>query len=291
MEDFLEKCKRIVRKRFFSQKAISAYSAEAKILALVFGAAVGLWVYVALPSLDRFAKSARIALFPNAERAYAYGNDYFDVTNVSSYDIEAAKFFFAKAHDIDAALPYVQHQRARIAFLEGDFDLALILINDEIEQGTNEAVAVSSYYVRALIYAFMGDYEEAGRDYRRFLDVYPTNWAAANDYAWVLLRDKRARDAVDVTLRGLSHHPGNPWLLNTSAIALYEIGMHDAAREQMEKAADAMQYVTVSDWLHAYPGNDPAIADQGLAAFRDSIVHNREKMDIDSSETRYNGDE
>lgn len=232
-----------------------------------------------------------LALSPSAERAYQYGNHHFDSAFPGSYDVDRAEYLFNKAHELDPKFPYVQHQLARVEFLRGNFDVALSHINGEINLSPEGPTSKSSYYIRALINAYRGDYETSGRDYKKFLKSYPTNWAAINDYAWVLLQDDKARKAVDVTLKGLMHHPENPWLLNTNAIALYEIGMTDAAREQARKATQAIMHTDEEDWLKAYPGNDPRVASDGLFSFKDSIVHNMHMMSVASEGARYNQEE
>ncbi len=234
---------------------------------------------------------ASLRLFSNAALAYEYGNQHFSSKNPAVYDIDRAEYFFNEAYRLDPTLPYVRHQLARVAFLRGDFETALSLINSEIALKDTGPDSQSSYYIRALINAYRGDYAASGEDYKKFLETHPTNWAAINDYAWVLLQDGRARKAVDVSLKGLRYHPKNPWLLNTNAIALHEIGLTDAAQEQVKKATQAMLITTEQDWLTAYPGNDPRIAEEGLLSFKDSVRKNMHTMTVAELESRYNGSE
>lgn len=237
------------------------------------------YMYVTDPAIEVFVRSLRLSLFPSAEKAYEYGNDYFESTRAWSYDISAARFFYAKAYELDHTLPHVQHQRARIAFLEGDFDRALMLINDEIEKGEDGPLSDSSYYVRALIYGFKGDYAQAAKDYETYLRTDPTNWAAINDYAWVLLRGGQAEESFIATAYGLEYHPSNVWLLNSHAIALFELGRAEEALEYIQKAQLQLPIVTEREWLTAYPGNNPSDAAEGMNTLRQSVRENLRKIE------------
>jgi tetratricopeptide (TPR) repeat protein len=216
-----------------------------------------------------------VAVRQSAPLAYKYGTDHFDARK-PYYSIEQAEYFFEEAYRIDPHFPYTQHQRARIAFLKGDFPRALYLINEELDNTPDPSP--SSFYIRGLVKGYAKDYEGAVEDYRKFLEAFPTNWAAINDYAWVLLKAHNARLAYEATTQGLVFHPENPWLLNSHAIALYEMGFHDEARLYIRKAADVVDEVSVSDWLTAYPGNDPLVAQEGVNEFLDSVRHNMHTM-------------
>jgi len=245
----------------------------------VFAAAI-IGVLFAMPSIIAawmyVYEDAMIAIAPSAERAYEYGNRHLDAQRAHSYDIDRAEYFFDKALTYDPALPYLNHQIARVAFLRADFSKAMVFIDREIQEHPEHA---NAYYVRGLIEGYMGDYAAAAKDYEQFLKVAPYNWAAINDYAWVLLKDGRAKEAATATEEGLKYFPENPWLLNSSAIALYEIGDIERAHERVQKAWDHVQAVGERDWLHSYPGNDPAIAEQGIATFRAAISENMHRIE------------
>lgn len=214
----------------------------------------------------------RVSLFlsPSVERAYEYGARHFDAIHATSYDIDSAEYFFTRAAELNPRHPLIQHQLARIAFLRGNFPLALLRINSELKNNPTP----SSYYVRGLIKGYAGDYTGAAVDYKRYLAYDPHNWAAINDYAWVLLKSKKAREAVVVTAGGLAHFSENPWLLNTNAIGLYEIGLLAPSLEQARKALRAVRTVSKKEWLVAYPGNDPKIAQEGIGTLQDSVRKN-----------------
>lgn len=213
-----------------------------------------------------------LTLMPSAERAYAYGVEHFDARDARAYDIERAERFFKKAAALDPAYPYVLHQLARIAFLKGEYPLALERIDREIEQSPR--VSPSSFYVRGLIKGFAGDYAGAALDYETYLRSDPTNWAAINDYAWVLLKDDRPLDALVAADWGLIYWPENPWLLNSKATAHFELAQNALALEAASSAGASVGSVSEDDWLEAYPGNDPRVAREGVEALRAAIEAN-----------------
>ncbi len=216
-------------------------------------------------------EDARFALDPSPSRAFEYGEKYFNAIDPKHYDVVRAEYFFEKAAR-DQSLPYVNHELARISFLKGDFDLALSRINLQISlQGTSTP---NSYYIRGLIEGFRGDYASAARDYETYLHTDSRNWAAINDYAWVLLKANRPKDALVAVDWGLIYWPQNPWLLNSRATALFEMGRWGDAHEAVVAAEAAVASVDEKAWLHAYPGNDPLIAAQGVTAFKKAVDDN-----------------
>ncbi len=213
------------------------------------------------------------ALFPSGERAYEYGNRHFDAKNKYFYDFKRAAYFFREAVKLDPNLPYIYHQLARVAFLRGDFPAALLYIDRQIaDHGTD---SLSSYYMRGLIEGYAGDYQSAVQDYKYYVESQANpDWAALNDYAWVLLKAGKIQEAADVAERGLQREPNNVWLLNSSSIALYELGLNEKALERAQAALIASNNVTERMWLRAYPGNDPKVAKMGMTQLRESIANN-----------------
>ena len=208
---------------------------------------------------------------PNAERAFLYGEKHFS-SRSEDYDIGRAERFFVSAMARNPDLPLVRHELARVYFLQGDFAKALGFINAQIALHGDEFV--NTYYVRGLILGYMGNYDAAIADYRHFLRSELNNWAAITDYAWVLLKADRPEDALRATAGGLAEFPDNPWLLNTNAIALFELGFTEAAYAQASRALLASESITSEEWLRAYPGNDPMIAAQGISVFKKAIADN-----------------
>ena len=219
-------------------------------------------------------------IHPTADRAFAYGENHFDDTNPQAYDINRAEFYFKLADAQNPRLPYVNHELARIAFLQGDFTTALAYINVQIEREGD--TTPNSYYVRGLIEGFMGDYLDAERDYAHFLTFDPFDWAGINDYVWVLLKDKKPREADAQIAAVLPYAQNNPWLLNSDAIALFELGDTRTARSRIAQAAQAVSSLDSTQWSHAYPGNDPSVAPAGLAAFKAAVSANMHSIDSGS---------
>ena len=236
------------------------------ILAGVFGWG-GLW-----KSYTLLEESVMYNLDPTAARAFEYGERHFNSRAAGAYDVERAEYFFGKAADIDPTYPYLYHELARIAFLKGEFETAMALIDMQIAQmGDNSP---NSYYIRALIEGYKGEYAASAKDYEYFLKFYPTNWAAVNDYAWVLLKAGRAQEAKLATARALEWFPDNPWLLNTNATALFETREYAKALKAAQKASVAVAALSEAEWLQAYPGNDPRIANKGITAFKKAVEDN-----------------
>lgn len=213
-----------------------------------------------------------------AAKAYEIGAYHFDARNPTAYDIAFAERLFNRALEHDPKYPFAHHQLARIEFLKGDFASALWHINREIEFSASPSP--SSYYVRGLIEGFAGDYESAIKDYKYVIENTPPNWAGINDYAWVLLKAGHYEEARAITDEGLKLFVNNPWLLNSNAIARYELGDYEGALSQLQIAQPLVETISKEMWLKAYPGNDPQVASMGLKTFKDSVEENIHRIEI-----------
>lgn len=224
-----------------------------------------------VPPFERFREHTLYRLDPTPVRAFEYGSQYFNANDPREYNIDRAEYYFTAAAK-DPSLPYVYHELARISFLKGHFDLALARINFQISlHGTSTP---NSYYIRALIHGFRGEYVAAARDYETYLRTDPNNWAAINDYAWVLLKEEKYADALVALDWGLLSWPENPWLLNSRATALFELGRLNEADEAVRAAQKSVASITEAEWSKAYPGNDPLIAPEGVVAFKTAVETN-----------------
>jgi tetratricopeptide (TPR) repeat protein len=206
----------------------------------------------------------------SAQDAFECGNHYFGIYGPSGYDVARAEYYFGRATNIDPTLPNEWHQYARTAFLRGDFVAALARINMQFKMRGDELMA--SYYIRGLIEGYAKDYAAAEKDFKHFLEWDRNNWAARNDLAWIYFAEGKYKEVVTL-LHGFAttSKPPNPWLLTTDAMALYNLGDTKDAHTELIQARATAATLTEEDWIHAYPGNDPAIAGKGLAAFRQTI--------------------
>jgi tetratricopeptide (TPR) repeat protein len=226
--------------------------------------------------LEYMHEDANFALYPTAQTAYEIAMKHFDANNPGEYDMQRALHYFEETASIDPAFRHVHHQLARIYFIRGSFEQALAQINTEL-RGT-DSPDPASYYIKGLILGFMGSYENAAIFYRKYLEHNPNNWAGLNDYAWVLLRADHPHEALDAVTRGLVTSPHNPWLLNSKATALYELKLYNDALTAAKDAIEAADNTTPTMWYAAYPGNDPAIAHEGIQKMRRATRDNYEKI-------------
>jgi tetratricopeptide (TPR) repeat protein len=228
-------------------------------------------------SISDFYEEVSFSIHPTAQKAFIYGERHLTARD-DAYDLDKAEYYYLRSVALDTDIPYLFHELARIAFLRGKFSQALALINIQIEKFGD--TAPNSFYVRGLIEGYMGDYTAARSDYAYFLQKDPNNWAAINYYAWILLKTHDPEEALRVTARGTSLYPENPWLLNSLAIAQYELGSLADAYATAQRAIVASQAVTEKQWLTAYPGNDPGSAKEGIAALQRSALENMHSIEV-----------
>ena len=246
---------------------------------------IALALLVLIVSWGRLAELSHIAyenitfrFEPTAERAFQYGERHFNAKDPQMYDIDRAERYFDQAAAKDPSIPYLYHELARISFLRGDFDRALARINFHIRLHLD--TAPSAYYARGLINGFKGDYTAAEKDFEHFLKTNPDSWAGINDYAWVLLKNDKPREAAEALKRGVEASPENPWLLNSYATALYELEGYDEALVFAQRASVAATSLTEAQWSRANPGNDPRVAGEGVATFRRAVEENIHTIEL-----------
>ncbi len=216
--------------------------------------------------------AASYRLQPTAAKALALGQQHFDSRKPRYYDVDTAWRYLNEAYVLDPQYPAVNHELARIAFLRGEFGSAMEYIDREID--LHGDTLPNAFYIRGLIEGYKGDYHAAALDYAIYLQHDPSNWAAINDYAWVLLKAGRTDDALAALNTGLAYFPNNAWLLNNRSIALYELGHYEDAAISALRAMRSVEKVTEQDWLLAYPGNDPRTAGEGVANLKAAIEEN-----------------
>ncbi len=245
-------------------------------------------VFVFLFSQDFFAHVAwqkygkpDVALWlvrNDAAFAILLGNYYFGATiGRSEYNPEKAKQAFEKAVKANPKVLWGHYELARIYFLENKFDRALEEINKELEANPENLRAL---YIRGLIYGYrnqQGDLERAEENFRRFTIWAPKEWGGYNDHAWVLSRLGRyvdAKDVIGLAFKNALDVQGNPWLWNGLGLAELNLEEYKSAQNSFEKALKFAEKLTLSDWIKAYPGNNPNNAESGLLAFRAAITEN-----------------
>ncbi len=219
----------------------------------------------------------RLYIQPSADRAYQMGLTYIDTPDRRVYSLANAEYFFSRAAALDSDYPLVHHQLARIDFLEGRYQDALVHENEEIERMKEQRAA--PFYMRGLIAGYLGDYESSARDYATYVSLHPEGWEGRTDYGWALIKTHRYNEAIAVVSEGLRLYPGNGWLLSVRAAALYELGRYEEARADIHIAKAAMDALTEDAWHKAYPGNDPRAAAQGIATLRAAAAKNFEMIE------------
>lgn len=187
------------------------------------------------------------------------------------YDIEKAEATYERIIELDPAFPRAHYQLSRIHFIKGGFSEALGEINTELELYPEYK---RSYYIRGLVYGYAGLLDLAIADFQTFLEWKPKSWAGHNDLVWVYFQKGDYAEAKAIAMRGLEIAPDNPWLGNALGVALLNLNEFEAAEAALEQAARNAEKLTAEEWGAAYPGNDPAIYPEGLAAMHTSIQEN-----------------
>lgn len=236
------------------------------------------WIFLQKFSLPQ---AALFLVKGDDELSLLLGNYYFGmVPGQGAYDPQRAERAYKKAVALNPRATLAHFQLARIYFLRKELDKALQEINKELELNPEN---FRSLYVRGLIYGHrvkLGDLESAEKDFRRFVQWAPLEWAGHNDLAWVLLKRgeyRLAKEAIQNSFSRLPEAKENPWLLNSLGVAELNLREYDNAKSSLENALLYISRLTLQDWQNAYPGNDPRAAEAGLSAFRGAIQKNLER--------------
>lgn len=197
-----------------------------------------------------------------------------------TYNPKLAEKAYQRALAINPKIPYGNYQLARVYFVQKKYDQAIEVINRELKVNSE---SFRSYYIRGLIYGYRGNLDKAETDFREFIKWTPREWAGYNDLAWILNMRAKYQDAEEVVKIALIQAPSgaeNPWLWNSLGVAELNLGKYGAAEQSFLKAQKFAETLTLADWRAAYPGNDAATAEGGLAAFREAIERNLETARI-----------
>src|SRR3990167_6516691 len=122
------------------------------------------------------ADELALRLNPDPDLALEIGEYYFNVGNNGDYDLDRAGQYFKQAilltPDGNKPATRVWHQLARVEFIRGNFRKALKAANTQIALFGSEIPNI--YYVRGLIYGYMGAYKNAEYDFSEYLVHNPT---------------------------------------------------------------------------------------------------------------------
>jgi len=94
------------------------------------------------------------------------------------------------------------------------------------------------------------------------------------DLCWVYINNGKYQEAVDTTTEGLKSNPDQVWLLSNEGLALYKLKNFEEAKGVLEKDKESAKKITPEDWKVAYPGNDPAGAEEGVRDVKAAISYN-----------------
>jgi tetratricopeptide (TPR) repeat protein len=240
----------------------------------------GWWLVVSVLVLVFFVVGRFLPLYPlvwlDVVRYYdapqvlfEKGEYYFSESN---YDVQQAKAYYEAATWVAGGYyPGAYYQIARIHFITGELDEALVFINKELEV---MPAFKRSYYVRALVYAYQGNFSLAENDFKQFLLWKPESWAAWNDISWVYFSEGKYKEALNAALAGLHYAPDNPWLNNSAGAAHLNLGHYADAYEFFNQSLIKTRSLGEIRWGRAYPGNNPRIYSYGYAAMIRSIEKN-----------------
>lgn len=210
---------------------------------------------------------------PNdAELAVDIGYHLYNTFGEGAYDLDRAERYVQKGLEIDPMVPTAWHQLARIDFLRGDLRGAIAKADTQI--ALHGDAYMPTYYVRGLAYAFNGQLAQGEEDFKKFLAWKPESWAAHNDLAWIYFRQGKYEEMRTHTEAGISLVPRNPWLLMMHGVALMNTGERAEAAAYFARAQEEVEHVTPEVWMRMYPGNDPAIAEQGIRELKETIEMN-----------------
>lgn len=218
-----------------------------------------------------FARAALILDRGDAPLAMDIGRYFF---NGGTYDMKNAEQAFKKALSINPRIVLGHYYLARINFTKSNFNLALEEINKELEINPSN---LRSLYIRGLIYGYAGDLAKAEKDFSRFIQWAPKEWAGYNDLAWILLKEEKYEEARTIAAEGIQqalNGKKNAWLWNTRGVTELNLDLFAQARNSFEHALILAQDLTLADWQRSYSGNDPAYTESGLSQFKEAIETN-----------------
>ncbi len=192
-----------------------------------------------------------------------------------AYNMSLAERAYKKTLSLDSSYPWANYQLGRIYLVKNKMLTAKSFLDKELEIYPDHDRV---YYVRGIVNGFAKDLSTAEKDFETFINAHPSEWAGYNDLAWILLKGKKWQEAKNVIKRGLdaTGDNQNPWLWNGLGVAELNLSDYKNAKVSFETALVFAQELTESDWVRAYPGNDPKEASTGLLAFKEALKKNIE---------------
>lgn len=189
-------------------------------------------------------------------------------------NISRALRTYRHALEEDPKIQYAHHQLSRIYFIHGDFENAQKEINEELKLYPND---FRSLYVRALNEAFSGDMTSAEEDFRKSLELDPTEWGTYNDLSWVLAKQGQFDESAEIARLGIErvlNGAENPWLWNALGVALFNRNEYASAKDAFINAGQYADRLTEESWHRAYSANSRSSVPGALASFKEDIKKN-----------------
>lgn len=214
-------------------------------------------------------EQVRAGKFTAATFFFERGNHFFEG---DAYDIETALTNYERAltyENVDQKP--IHYQIGRIHFIKGDLMRAVALFNEQLEI---DPTYMRTYYMRGLTYGFLGAYDKAEEDFKKFLEWRPQSWAGHNDLVWVYFLAGKLDEAERYARQGLAYAPTNAWLANALGAILINQGKTEEAKQYLAQADEIFTLMTPEEWGSSYPGNDPRMYEAGLTASRQSVSEN-----------------
>ncbi len=224
-------------------------------------------IAIAIPAIVLFT----VLLIPSL--SYSLGNKFFgDIKQL--YHLPLAQLFYINATHPLLPLPvpiYAHYQLSRTYFIKGDLERAINEAKKELALYPNNSV---TYYMLGLSYGYQKREKDAVDAFAKYLEVYPTSWAARNDKAWLEFRVGNVDEAIKTLQPVVETHLANVWVQNSYCALMIAKRIYDRAEVSCNLAKSAVEQMDEEAWGIAYPGNDPRIYGEGLSATKKSIETN-----------------
>lgn len=235
---------------------------------------LSIWKHHVLESsLLLFLLFAGTTIFLVPSFSFKIGNIFFGGIQ-PLYNIQLAQLFYKTSlHSPLSDLPprYAHYQLGRTYFIQGKLSEAAEETETELKIYPDNTTA---YYILGLTYGYLNRPYEAIDVFSKYIDTHPGTWAGRNDKAWLQFRVgdiKGALDTIEPIAKDFSY---TPWVQNTYCTLLLNTTRYKEAKNVCARAKAIIDKMTPEEWGRAYPGNDPRIYSEGLAAMKNSISQN-----------------